>query len=100
MRTYKIKYNSRLHTVAYGETLMEIAEMYNTTAAHIKRLNKLSRAPEAGDMLFIGGLDKTLYIVQPLDTLESIAGKFNIDSMKIRLLNDIDGVYVGQRILI
>lgn len=100
MRVFKIKYDYRLHTVKSGETLHSIAKKYDTTAAHIGKLNRIPRAIAAGDMLYIGGLNKTLYIVQPMDTLESIARKFHADAVKIRQFNDINLIYIGQRILI
>ena len=100
MYTYTIKYQRRLHTVKAGETLGTVAEKYGTTAAYIKKLNKLSAPLAAGDMLYIGGLGRLVYTVRPLDTLESIARKFGVQSMSLRLLNDISDVYIGQKILI
>jgi len=32
--------------------------------------------------------------------LETIAKKFGVTSMSLRLLNDINNIYIGQRILI
>ena len=100
MYIYKIKHKYRLHTVKHGETFETIAEKYNASAAHIKRLNKLKAPLSVGDMLYIGELGRQTYTVRPLDTLESIARKFNVTSMSLRLLNDISSVYIGQRILI
>ena len=100
MYTYSIKYKYRLHTVKYGETFRTIAEKYDTSAGHIRKLNALKAPLSAGDMLYIGDLDRRAYTARPLDTLESIAKKFGVTSMSLRLLNDINEVYIGQRILI
>ena len=101
MTVYRIKYKYRLHTVKRGETLEGIAEKYGTTSGRIKKLNKLKFPLSAGDMLYIGDLDRRVYTVRPMDTLEGIAAKFGASITELRRLNDIGGViYIGQRILI
>jgi len=100
MKIYEIQYKYRLHTVKGGETLYKIALKYNVTAEHIKRRNSLVRPVAAGDMLYIDGFNKRVYTVRPLDTVESIAKRFNADAAAVRELNGIKTLYIGQRILI
>ena len=100
MELYEVKHKYRLHTVKRGETLHTIAEKHNTTAEHIERLNKLKAPLAAGDILYIGDLDLSVYTVRPLDTIENIAQKFGANVLTLKKINNIESVYIGQRILI
>ena len=103
MQTYNIRHKYRLHKVSAGETLYSIAQSYNTTEYNIKSLNKTDGDLQAGDMLYIGNLDRVLYIVKPADTLSSVAKKHDITETALCAFNSLTAdspLYIGQRVLV
>lgn len=84
-----------------GETSLEdLADKYHTTVAAIKKLNNLHTDIFVGMRLVIEENQGTYYTVQPFDTLESIARKFNASAQRIAELNGVERVFIGQRIFI
>ncbi len=94
-----------------GDTLSEIAIMYNTTVARLVELNSISNP----NLIFAGETiivptnavnqtqDDTIYIVKKGDTLTSIARKFNTTVNQILNNNNIPNpnlIFVGQRLII
>ena len=81
-------------------SLDNLAEKYHTTVAAIKRLNNLHTDICAGMRLIIEETQGEYYTVQPFDTLESIARKFDSSAHKISELNGVERVFIGQRVFI
>lgn len=96
-----------VYVVQSGDTLFGIARLYNTTVAQLRSLNDI----EGGDALNIGqGLvvprvDETIlerYIVQPGDSIYSIAKRYGIAIPVLQALNrlaDIRDIQADQALL-
>lgn len=92
-----------------GDTLFSIAQRFGTTVEELKRLNGLT-----DNTIYVGQRLKvpaappseetyTEYVVQPGDTLFSIAQRFGVDVDELAQLNGITDpglIYVGQRLRI
>lgn len=89
-----------LYTAKEGEKLSQIAARFHTAEAAIRAKNGLKGEPFEGMKLLIEEQEAFGYTVRPFDTVGVIAGKFNTTSERIRELNGIDEVFVGQRILV
>ena len=85
------------HRVRRGDTLFDLSRLYHTTVAQLQGLNGI----EEGAKLIIGGsiivprVDETVlerYIVQPGDSLYSIARRYGIDLQALRLLNRLEDI--------
>lgn len=97
--------------IQYGDTLSEIAIMYNTTVARLVELNAI-RNPNliyAGESLIVPTnspsqtADDSIYIVKRGDTLTSIAKNYNTTVSAIVNANQIQNpnlIFVGQRLII
>lgn len=104
----QIPSGTNLYTVKAGDTLYSIANRYNTTVNDIKRLNGLtSDILRIGQQLLITeGMmpsDQTVvYVVQPGDTLYSIASRYNTTVNDIKNLNNLSSnlLSIGMQLLI
>ena len=81
-------------------TLESLAEKYHTTPAAIARLNNLHTDVFVGMRLIVEENQGEYYTVQPFDTLESIARKFDANLQRIKDLNGLERVFIGQKIFI
>jgi len=81
-------------------TLEEIAERYNTTSKRIVAINNIQGELFRGMRLIIEQGEGEYYIVQPFDTLEKIAAKFNVDVQRISESNCVDRVFIGQKVFV
>lgn len=96
--------NYTTYTVQAGDTLYSIALRYNTTVDAIKSLNNLtSNILSIGQVLRIPTTSSndgmyTTYVVQPGDTLYSIALRFNTTVDNIKSLNNLTSntLSIGQ----
>lgn len=96
---------NQTHKVRAGDTLWEIARMYGTTTANLRRLNNLGRSGRLypGQILQVGGSavsqEFILYTVQSGDNLAQIAKQFGTSIARILALNELDdpdNLQVGQ----
>jgi len=85
-----------LHQAGEGESLEDIARIYNTTVASIKTYNPNLMEVHAGDCVFVGDINQVFYVVKPTDTLESIATKHNTSKEKIKQKNNLKEIFIGQ----
>ncbi|MDE2776887.1 MAG: LysM peptidoglycan-binding domain-containing protein [Chloroflexota bacterium] len=96
------------YIVQRGDTLFDLARLYNTTIAQLRRLNSIEEGADLiiGRSIYVPRVDETVlerYIVQPGDSLYSIAKRYDIDLQALRLLNrlaDIRDLRAGQVILL
>lgn len=93
-----------IHIVREGETLSEIAAMYEVTANTILWANDIPRASSirVGQELTILPITGVRYTVKKGDTLSSIARRFGADADEVANFNGLDGasLAVGREILI
>lgn len=95
------------YTVKKGDSLYQIAQMYNTSVDEIKSLNNLS-----SNLLSIGQVlkipsssisnDNIIYTVVAGDNLYRIAQRYNVSLEQLRKLNNLntDNLSIGQKLLI
>ena len=103
--------NVAIHTVQPGENLYRIALTYNVELDELVSLNNLSSA----DVIYVGqeikvpgitsvsGTAGNVYIVQPGDTLSSIAFRYGVSTQEILFENTLesaDVIFVGQQLAI
>ncbi len=55
---------------------------------------------QKGDIVLIKELNKTLHIVLPLETLSSIAKKYNVSVEYIKQENKTNQIFIGQQLYI
>ena len=99
-----------VHVVQPGENLFRIALRYNTTVEAIAQANRIldPRCIRAGQTLTIPAPGivppyPTIHIVQPGETLFSIARQYGISPWAIAVANNLRNpnlIYVGQRLAI
>jgi len=97
------------HIVATGETLYGIATRYNLKTADLQRINNLGNetSVKPGQIIKLTEskpvtADETLHIVQPSDTLYSIARQYGLSVKELMNLNgkkDFD-VKPGQKLVV
>ena len=80
-------------------SIEEIAERFHTTPRAISRLNNLDRDIFVCMRLLIEPCEGEYYVVQPFDTISSIAKKFSVSEEVIREFNS-DRVFIGQRVFV
>lgn len=107
---------ARAHQVRWGETLFSIARSYGLTVAQIQRLNGMAPYHTriyAGQSLCVQARAATptpaptvpnlTYMVQPGDTIYSIARKFGLDWRQLAAANNLynpNAIYSGQILII
>ena len=93
------------YTVAPGDTLYQLAQLFNTTVAAIVSANNITdpNRIQVGTVLVIPGWSQLTYTVQPGDTLFQIASRHNSTVNLIARVNritDPNRIAVGQVLII
>lgn len=93
------------YIVQKGDSLWSISKKFNTTVDELIELNNLSTINlQVGDNLLIPKQENInkIYIVEPKDTLWSIAKKNNISVEKLKELNNLTSnlLSIGQELII
>lgn len=96
------------HRVRSGDTIWDIARMYNTTTASIRELNGLGRTGKIypGQILNVKRSDSTefvVHLVQAGETLGNIAQKYRTTVARILVangMNDPNSIRVGDNLKI
>ncbi len=88
-----------VHRVKKGENLTKICALYNASEFEIKKINNISSVWE-GACLFIPERNKTLYVVQPTDTVGSICAKFSISESELKQKNNFEHLFIGMQLKI
>ena len=89
------------YTVQPGDTLYQLALLFNTTVSQIAQANQIINPNQiaVGTTLLIPGWSQFNYQVQPGDTLSLIAGRYGIAVAMIAKVNQIANpalIYPGQ----
>ena len=101
--------SSNLYTVKSGDTLYQIARIYNINVDDLKKANNLtSNTLSIGQTLIIPSsgaqepISTNTYIVQKGDTLYNIAKKYNTTVNDIKYLNNLTSnvLSIGEQLII
>lgn len=101
---YKEGESQEIYTVKKGDSLLKIANKYNTTVEKLKSANNLkTNTLSVGQKLVIPSISVSpevsdTYIVQKGDSLWSIANKFNMTVSELKNLNNLTNnlLSIGQ----
>jgi membrane-bound lytic murein transglycosylase D len=94
-RDKKIESFKTIYTVKSGDTLWDIARLFNISVEVLKRANKVKGLIHPGDQLFIPLSQKIIvYEVKKGDTLWDIAKKFKTTPKNIRSLNEFSSSFI------
>lgn len=89
-----------VYKVLRGETVESIGAHNNVSAEVLRHRNKLNAEVREGMRLVIPCTGGRVYVVQPFDTLETIAVKQGVTRRELVELNQVEKVFLGQRILL
>lgn len=94
-----------LYVVKNGDTMSEIAKMFDVSQATIRWANDMSKNSvlKVGQTLTILPINGISYTVKKGDTLKSIAKKYNSDAGEIAQFNDLtlsSEITVGQNLIL
>lgn len=83
-----------------GDSVLSLAAKFHVPPAVIVKENNLKEEIREGDVLFICGARGNAYTVQPFDTIESVAARFNVEEERLKELNGVDYIFYGLEVLI
>jgi len=91
-----------IYVVREGDTLSQIAEMFDVTTNTVLWSNDLKSARDIhpGDTLVILPIDGIEHVVAKGDTAASLAKKYKADAAEILSFNNIEALKVGETIII
>ena len=94
-------FNNILVQVHKGDTMQSIAQTYNTNICNILRNNQSIDLYE-GEVIKIIRNHKKTHIVKPMETLNSIANRYNTTSDKLVKINNLQStrLFIGQMLQI
>ena len=91
-----------IYFVKKGDTIVRVAELFCVRKEDLARDNDLgvNDKIEEGDILWIRKRNTAIHIVKPLETFASIAKSYNVTVSHIKEINNIDTIFIGQRLII
>lgn len=91
-----------IYFVKNGDTLYSVAEKFCVKVEDLAIDNDfaIDEKLEEGDILWIRQRNLAIHTVKPLETIASIANKYNVSEQHIKELNDIKSLFIGQRLII
>ncbi|MBP5466286.1 MAG: LysM peptidoglycan-binding domain-containing protein [Clostridia bacterium] len=98
------KYNNGMENFFYrvvkGDSIAALSSRFNLPQTLIIKDNNLSREVSEGDVVFIRAQAGRTYRVQPFDTVESVAARFNVDAETLAETNGVDYLFYGLTLII
>jgi len=92
------KYNSGMKKFFYrvqkSDTLNSIAQKFNAPIGRLIYNNNLTQEVSAGDIILVEQVEN-VYLVKPLDTIDSLALRFNLNAKEILDKNHLEYIYCG-----
>lgn len=91
-----------IYFVKAGDTLNSVADKFCVIKEELCADNDLELNDElrAGEILWIRKRNSYIHIVKPLETLSTLATKYNVTITHIKELNNIEEIFIGQRLII
>lgn len=84
------------YRVKRGDTLKSVCFRFNAPIFKVIEINKLKCEIEEGDIIEIVSLKNAKeYFVQPFDTIDSVAKKFNVSIAELKEKNGVDYAVFG-----
>lgn len=92
-----------IYFVKAGDTLSSVAKKFCVDKDGLCQDNDINAQSEElkeGDILWIRRRNSAIHIVKPLETFETISAKYNVTIEHIKKLNNIENLFIGQRLII
>ena len=101
----KVKTTNRpiVYKVTKGDSLTEIAGLFNSPMSKIKRVNNLKRGKiVVGQKIVLPGTQKAIYTVKAGDHLTKVAKSFNLPLSTLMKINAMKKrtIYAGQKLIV
>jgi len=80
--------------------LLNFAQKFNFDLTHFESLNGKITKISLGDVLVIPPSQKYFHVVMPTETISKIAKMYNTSEEKIKSVNKINKIFIGQKIFI
>lgn len=97
------KVEDLIYFVKFGDTLSSIADKFCVDKEELCEDNDIdffSEEVKEGDILWIRRRNSAIHIVKPLETFESISIKYGVTVEHIKKLNNIQNLFIGQRLIL
>lgn len=104
-RVIGVKRYSREDNIVYsvirGDTIMSIADKFAVPVQSMLADNELCGNEDlaVGDLIYIRHRNSGIYVVKPAETISLIASKLGVTVDHLKRLNNINAIYIGQKIL-
>ncbi len=82
------------------DTINSLCNKFNLPIGVFIKLNNLKKEIEDGDVVVIEKHKEKLYSVMPLDTLKSVAKKYNTTEEKLKETNNVEYLFYGLKIFV
>jgi LysM repeat protein len=92
-----------VYKVTKGDSLTEIAGLFNSPMSKIKRVNNLKRGKiVVGQKIVLPGTLKAIYTVKAGDHLTKVAKSFNLPLSTLMKINAMKKrtIYAGQKLIV
>lgn len=98
---YRVKKSDEVYTLENGVFDAEnFAKKFNFDVSEFNLLNGKLKNVSFGDVLIIPPSSQYCHIVQPTETLGSIANLYNINVNEIKSLNNVKQVFIGEKLFL
>ena len=89
--------NSFVYFPENKETIKSISEKFNVSENCVV---STATMPEKGDVVFVNGNAKNVYVVRPLENLVKVAEKLNVNIETLKTNNNLksNNLFIGQKI--
>lgn len=89
-----------IYFVKKGDSLSSIADKFCVDIISLRKDNDIVADVEEGDILWVKQKNDFYHVVKPTETLVSIAKKYGVTVEHIKKVNNIENVFIGQKLFI
>lgn len=98
---YTVKKGDKVFNLENGVfDVKNFSKRFNFSISEFENLNGKIKNIAFGDILIIPPSSKYCHIVQPTETIQSIANDYNIDAFEIKEFNQIKQIFIGQKLFL